>query len=191
MPCRTSPNAYDTQFVKENAQYLEGGFDSPQFVPLEYRAPVPRDPAVPEVDEAGQPRGQRAQHRGWMRARVRDGPEADRPRFVPARKLIDALNRDTHFDANGMIVPIDWTSSRNPEGPKQTQLAQYTGKYICTSTVRVHDGKFVTTADRDGEAVGVPHRRAKRADAHQDAGVHELCAHIWLISPTRPTHHME
>ena len=58
--------------------------------------------------------------------------------------MIDSLNQDTAFDADGFIVPIDWTKQHNdPTGPNGSTNATSPGKYICASTVKIHDGKFV------------------------------------------------
>jgi hypothetical protein len=60
------------------------------------------------------------------------------------QKVIDSLNQDTAFDAEGMIEPIDWSIQHNdPTGPNGTTNEKVAGKYICASTVKIHDGKFV------------------------------------------------
>ncbi len=64
------------------------------------------------------------------------------------QKVIDSLNQDTAFDAEGMIPPIDWTKQHNdPAGPNGTVNADVAGKYICASTVKIEDGKFVPIED--------------------------------------------
>src|SRR4029078_2159557 len=60
------------------------------------------------------------------------------------KTFIDSLNQDTAFDAEGMIEPIDWSIQHNdPTGPNGTTNEKVAGKYICASTVKIHDGKFV------------------------------------------------
>jgi hypothetical protein len=65
------------------------------------------------------------------------------PNFTQ-QKVIDSLNQDTNFTAGGMIQPIDWTRQHNdPSGPNGTTIPKYSGKYNCSSAVKIHDGKFV------------------------------------------------
>ena len=74
-----------------------------------------------------------------------------------------------------MIVPINWTNQHNdPRGPDGTTIPKYSNPYDCASTVRVQNGKFVPRPDPAGQAVDLHVRRSERADAHQDAGVHDV-----------------
>ncbi|MGO9875155.1 MAG: ABC transporter substrate-binding protein [Acidimicrobiia bacterium] len=136
-------NLYDPQFVQANAQLLEGDFVAPQFAALEN---TPQPPIEQEfvtwMGKSGKPVSEIPAY-GWISAlQFVQGLELAGPNFSQ-QKVIDSLNQDTHFDADGMIEPIDWTKQHNdPEGPNRT-ANQYAGKYQCLSLTRVHDGHFV------------------------------------------------
>ncbi|MGO9877272.1 MAG: ABC transporter substrate-binding protein [Acidimicrobiia bacterium] len=146
------PDAYDQQFIAENAQYLEGDFDDPQFVPFEYQPQLPEIQLFMKWMKNDGLEVNELSTEGWIAAdEFVTGLKLAGPDFSQ-QKLIDALNQDTHFDADGMIVPIDWTKQHNnPQGPNQTTNAQYASQYNCSATVRVHDGKFVPIATPVGK----------------------------------------
>jgi len=138
------PNSYDPEFAAENAKYFEGSFVAPQFASLEYKPLLPTQQEF--VDWMGK-LGKRVFEipgYGWIDAlQLVHGLKLAGPNFSQ-QKVIDALNQDTAFDADGMIVPIDWTKAHNdPTGPNGTVKPEFAGKYICASTVKIHDGKFV------------------------------------------------
>ena len=73
------------------------------------------------------------------------------PNFTQ-QKVIDALNQDTHFDANGIIQPIDWTiAAQRPDRARRHVDRQVPGKWDCASTVQVQNGKFVPVDDAPGK----------------------------------------
>ena len=111
---------------------------------------------------------------GWIAAlQLVHGLKLAGPNFSQ-QKVIDSLNQDTHFDADGMIVPIDWTKQHNdPAGPNGT-ANQFAGDYQCMSLTRVHDGKFVPVLTQPGKPwvcmVGGP----ERSDSHEERDLREL-----------------
>ncbi len=136
------PNSYDTKFVAANAQYLEGDLVAPQFASYEY-GPIPEEKTMMTWLQKDNFPLDELSATGWLLANM----------FVTSLKLagphfsqqgvIDAMNADTSFDANGMIVPIDWTRQHiEAKGPNGTVDPRYDGHYNCGSTVRIHDGKF-------------------------------------------------
>jgi len=138
------PNSYDSQFASENAQYFEGSFVAPQFASLEYKPLLPVQQEF--IDWMGK-LGKRVFEipgYGWIDAlEMVHGLKLAGPNFSQ-QKVIDSLNQDTAFDAEGMIEPIDWTVQHtDPTGPNGTTNEKVAGKYICASTVKIHDGKFV------------------------------------------------
>jgi len=146
------PNSYDPTFAANNAQYLEGSFVAPQFAALEYSdIPQTEKDFVTWMGKLGKPVQELAGY-GWILAdELVEGLKLAGPSFSQ-QKLIAALNQDTSYDAGGMIEPIDWTTQHNdPTGPNGTTKAQFAGKYICASTVKIHDGKFVPLATQDGK----------------------------------------
>ena len=144
-------NLYDPQFVHENAQYLEGDFVAPQFAALESTPlmPVEQD-FVTWMTKEHKPVAELPGY-GWIAAlQLVHGLKLAGPRFSQQR-VIDSLNQDTHFDADGMIVPIDWTKQHNdPSGPHGTSN-KYAGNYPCLSPTRVRDGKFVPVFTKPGK----------------------------------------
>jgi ABC-type branched-subunit amino acid transport system substrate-binding protein len=146
------PNGYDQKFVQENAQYLEGAFVSPQFVPFEYQPQLKEiqkfqtwmNKAGLEINELSTA--------GWIAANeFVTGMKLTGPEFSQ-QKLIDSLNQVKDFSADGMIVPIDWTIQHNdPRGPGGSEIPKYAGKYICSATVRVKGGKFETVPTAPGK----------------------------------------
>jgi branched-chain amino acid transport system substrate-binding protein len=139
------PNAYDQQFVAENSQYLQGDFDDPQFVPFEYQPQLPEIQLMMKWMASSHLEVNELSTEGWIAANeFVTGLKLAGPDFSQ-QKLIDALNQDTHFDANGMIVPIDWTIQHNdPRGPNGTTIAKYASPYDCSVVVRVQGTKYVT-----------------------------------------------
>ena len=144
-------NLYDPKFVHDNAGYLEGDFVAPQFAAFEN---TPQPPVEQEfvkwMGKSGKPVAEIPAY-GWISAlQFVHGLSSPGPNFSQ-QKFIDSLNQDTHFDADGMIVPIDWTKQHNdPTGPNGT-VNQYAGKYQCISLTRVHDGKFVPVLNEPGK----------------------------------------
>jgi hypothetical protein len=142
------PNSYDPRFAAENAQYFEGSFVAPQFASFEYKPLLPvQQQFLDWMDKLGKPVFEIPAY-GWINAlQLVHGLKLAGPEFSQ-QKVIDSLNQDTAFDAEGMIPPIDWTKQHNdPAGPNGTVNADVAGKYTCASTVTIHDGKFVPLED--------------------------------------------
>jgi hypothetical protein len=144
-------NLYDPQFVHDNAGYLEGDFVAPQFAVLENTPliPVEKD-FVTWMGKSGKPVSELPGY-GWIAAlQLVHGLKLAGPNFSQ-QKVIDALNEDTHFDADGMIVPVDWTMQHNdPAGPDGT-ANQFAGDYQCVSLTRIHAGRFVPVFQTPGK----------------------------------------
>jgi ABC-type branched-subunit amino acid transport system substrate-binding protein len=142
------PNSYDPKFAADNAQYFEGSFVAPQFASFEYKPLLPTQEQFIEWMGKLNKRVFEIPAYGWINAlQLVHGLKLAGPEFSQ-QKLIDSLNQDTAFDAEGMIPPIDWTRQHNdPAGPNGTTNTEVSGKYICASTVTIHDGKFVPLDD--------------------------------------------
>jgi ABC-type branched-subunit amino acid transport system substrate-binding protein len=142
------PNSYDARFAADNAQYFEGSFVAPQFASFEYKPLLPvQQQFIDWMGKLGKPVFEIPAY-GWINAlQLVHGLKLAGPEFSQ-QKVIDSLNQDTAFDAEGMIPPIDWTKQHNdPAGPNGTVNADVAGKYICASTVKIEDGKFVPIED--------------------------------------------
>lgn len=158
------PNTYNHSFVRENADLFEGDIVVPQFVPFEYESGGElREKFFEYTDEAT--RGELTMI-GWISADiaytslVKAGPQFDR------EKMIAALNATTDFSADGLIVPIDWTTQHDDPAANPDRI----GANECFSPVRVADGElvpFIATDetpwvcfDRSSSAIGEPELRS-------------------------------
>ena len=144
-------NLYDPKFVHDNAQYLEGDFVAPQFAALEN---TPQPPVEQEfvkwMGKSGKAVSELPGY-GWIDAlQFVEGLKLAGPNFSQ-QKVIDSLNQDTHFDADGMIVPINWTKQHNDPGGPNGTANQYAGKYECVSLTEVHNGAFVPVLTKPGK----------------------------------------
>ena len=117
---------------------------SPQFQAFEYKPLLPEAQLYMQwMQKEGLTVTELATE-GWIAANMFvTGLKLAGPDFTQ-QKLIDALNKDTDFDAGGMIVPINWTYQHNdPRGTDGKNIPQYSNPYACSSTVRVENGTFV------------------------------------------------
>jgi branched-chain amino acid transport system substrate-binding protein len=149
---QTLPNAYDQQFVHDNAQYLEGDYVQTQFVPPEKDVTIPEEQTFKQwMDKSGKTIRELS-YEGWIAANMFvHGLKLAGPNFTQ-QKLIDSLNRDTNFTAGGMIEPIDWTKAHNdPRLPDGTHNPKYEGKWNCSTSLQVKAGKFVPVFDQPGK----------------------------------------
>jgi hypothetical protein len=133
------PNAYDQQFIADNAADLEGSFLEPQFLPLEETPTLPEHALFEKWMQKDGKDIHELSIEGWIAANeFVHGMKLAGPDFSQA-KLVSSLNQDTSFTANGMIEPIDWTKQHNdPKGH-----IPLSGKYECMVVVQVKSGKFV------------------------------------------------
>ncbi len=133
------PNAYDPQFIADNAQYVEGDFVQTQFVPLEVTPQLPETQTMVTWLQKDNFPLRELDIEGWIAALMFvHGLKLAGPNFSQ-QKLIDSLNQDTNFTANGMIKPIDWTKQHNdPKGHLELD-----SKWECATNLVIHSGKFV------------------------------------------------
>jgi ABC-type branched-subunit amino acid transport system substrate-binding protein len=141
------PNAYDAAFIADNADILEGSVLETQFVPFE------KQPVLPELQTLKEWVGKSGKQmreltiEGWIAAlQFVHGLKLAGPDFSQ-QKVIAALNSETRFDANGLIVPIDWSTQH--ADPKKHPESR--GKWNCMAVVRVHSGLFEPILDQPGK----------------------------------------
>jgi branched-chain amino acid transport system substrate-binding protein len=141
------PNAYDHEYIRENADLLEGYFVAAQFVPFEKQPPLPEHALIRKwVGERGKTIRELTIE-GWIAAMMFvHGLKLAGPEFSQ-QKVIDALNRETNFTANGMKVPIDWTKQHDDPRTKPESRS----KYVCASQLQIRDGQFVPIMDQPGK----------------------------------------
>jgi hypothetical protein len=141
------PNSYDHQTIADNAEFLEGSFVAAQFVPFEKEPQLPEHALIKEwTDKLGK-RMRELTIEGWIAAMMFvHGLKLAGPEFSQ-QKLIDSLNQETNFNANGMKVPIDWTKQHiDPRAHPEAR-----GEYVCASNLQIKSGKFVPILDQPGK----------------------------------------
>ncbi len=141
------PNAYDADFVAKNADALEGDLVSPSFQAFEH------EPQIPEITKLLEWFGKIGKKpseigvAGWVLAdELVTGLKMAGPEFSQ-QKVIDALNTLTHYTANGLVQPIDWTKQHqdpftHPEARADKE---------CFNYVKIEGGKFVSTLGQPGK----------------------------------------
>jgi ABC-type branched-subunit amino acid transport system substrate-binding protein len=135
------PNGYDQDFMTKNAGFFEGSVVQAQEAPIETRPVFPalRD-YVTWMDKGGYKKTENAEV-GWINAaEFVTGLKLAGPNFT-RQKVIDALNRLTAYDADGLIGPVNWTR-------------QHTDKHYaqgCQAYMRVHNGAFVPIFGEPGK----------------------------------------
>ena len=146
------PNAYDQQFVKENAQYLEGSYVAPQFVPFEKDVKIPEMELYQKWAAKSGKTVRELTTEGWIAANMFvHGLKLAGPNFTQD-KVINSLNQDTNFTANGLIKPIDWTKQHHdPSAGNGLSNPKYDSPWDCSSVVQIKSGKFVPVFDQPGK----------------------------------------
>ena len=143
-------NGYDHEFMAKNAGFFEGAIVSVQEAPLETRpAFATLREFIKWMDKDGFRKSENAEV-GWVNAtQFVTGLQQAGASFTQ-QKVIAAINRETAFDAGGMIPPINWTQ-------QHTDIHYPLG---CGAPVKVHDGKFATVFTPPGKPfqciVGTP-----------------------------------
>jgi branched-chain amino acid transport system substrate-binding protein len=133
------PNAYDSAFISDNAQYVEGDFVQVQFVPIEADPQNAEQKTMLEWLQKRNFAPTEMRIEGWILANeFVTGLKLAGPEFSQ-QKVIDSLNQQTAFTANGLLRPIDWTRQHNdPKGHPENDY-----KDDCVAAVKVENGKFV------------------------------------------------
>jgi ABC-type branched-subunit amino acid transport system substrate-binding protein len=145
------PNAYDEEYIRDNADVLEGSFVAPQFVPFEKEPQLPEHELIREwvgkLDNGSGKTIRELTVEGWAMAALfvhglkLAGPEFDK------QKLISSLNQETNWTANGLKVPQDWTKGH--KDPYENPEAR--GEWNCGSILKVEGGKLVPVLDEPGK----------------------------------------
>jgi ABC-type branched-subunit amino acid transport system substrate-binding protein len=134
------PNAYDQELLDEFGDLFEGSYAYTSFVPL-------------EVED--QPEGMR-QYREWMErtggtvaenslvgwlnaALFVEGLRQAGPDFS-RQKVIDAINSETDWTADGLLAGVDWTTAHTARED-----------VTCSATLKIEDSEFVPQTGPDGE----------------------------------------
>jgi ABC-type branched-subunit amino acid transport system substrate-binding protein len=126
------PNAYEHDFMAKNGSFFEGSIVSTLIAPIETK---PRFPGLKQyiewMDKAGYQKTENAEV-GWANAaQFVSGLRDAGPDFTQ-QKVIEAINRQTAFNADGIVGPIDWTRKHTEKGIPP-----------CIAYLRVHNSQFV------------------------------------------------
>jgi ABC-type branched-subunit amino acid transport system substrate-binding protein len=135
------PNAYDHDFLKQNSQFFQGSIVRIPFAPFESTAkPQGLSDYLKWMKKSGYTPSEYTTY-GWINASMLyDGLKAAGPDFT-RQKVIDALNKMTHVDANGLAAFVDWTIQHTEKQPPLT----------CAAYVKIQGSKFVPTFVPNGK----------------------------------------
>lgn len=133
------PNAYDHDFVKEFGDLFAGSFVRTDFVQWEVKDKPPGlERYLHWIEAAG---GEPSENSlvGWLNADLfvaglhGAGPDFDR------QKVVDAVNRLTHYTADGVLHRVDWTHAH-------TEVS----KVPCMFLSEIEDSAFVPNFSEPG-----------------------------------------
>jgi branched-chain amino acid transport system substrate-binding protein len=153
------PNAYDHDFVRENAALFEGNFVESLYTPWETQPQSPETKAyLANIKATTQDPVELTQF-GWINAvQFVDGLKGAGPEFTQ-QKVIDYLNAQRAYSPSGMVPPIDWSTGHiDPMKHPEVRL-----KEQCVPVMQITGGKFVlfeTPPDKPYTCLDT----AKRAD---------------------------
>lgn len=135
-----SPNSYDAKFVSDAGDLFEGDYVGVAFRPFEATAEgTGLEPFLEWIGKNDAQPTELAMY-GWIVADIAyQGIKAAGPSFTRA-SVIEATNKITDYDADGLISPVDWSRQHNrptPEDPITNGAKQ-----DCRLVVKVKGGKF-------------------------------------------------
>ncbi len=104
------PNSYDHSFIAQNAAVLDGSFVEPLNTPWESEPQSPATHDYLKSIKAVTNDPVELTELGWAMAMMFvDGLKGSGPEFTQ-QKVIDYLNAQTAYTAQGLLAPIDWTT---------------------------------------------------------------------------------
>jgi ABC-type branched-subunit amino acid transport system substrate-binding protein len=133
------PNAYDHDFLKANAALFEGNFVEPLNAPWETQPQSPATKAYLAGIKAITNDPVETTELGWAMAMMFvDGLKGAGPEFTQ-QKVVDWLNAQTAYSADGLLPAIDWTTGHiDPQKNVSARLKQQ-----CQPVLQIKGGKFV------------------------------------------------
>ncbi len=133
------PNAYDHDFVRDNAALFEGNFIEPLYAPWEADPQSPATKAYLTGIKAITNDPVELTEFGWIDAmQFVDGLKGAGPEFTQ-QKVINYLNAQRAYTAEGLVPPIDWTTG-HIDPMKHKEVRQ---KEQCQPVMQMKGGKFV------------------------------------------------
>jgi branched-chain amino acid transport system substrate-binding protein len=125
------PNSYNQQFIEENAQFFQGSYALTFFTPFEVKQkPKGLKDFQKWMKKGGFEQNENAMS-GWISADMfYQGLKAAGPDFT-RQKVIDAVNANTNYTANGLLGGIDWRTAHQQESVNG-----------CVVLSKIENGKF-------------------------------------------------
>ena len=134
------PNAYNQKFISENAPFFQGSYALTFFTPFEVKQkPKGLQDFQKWMKKGGFEQNENAMA-GWINAdQFVTGLKEAGPDFT-RQKVVDAVNAEKNFTANGLLAGIDWSV--------QHQADQAQG---CNVLSKIDNGKFVPSFGQPGK----------------------------------------
>jgi ABC-type branched-subunit amino acid transport system substrate-binding protein len=134
------PNAYNQKFISENAPFFQGSYALTFFTPFEVKQkPKGLKDFQKWMKKGGFEQNENAMA-GWINAdQFVTGLKEAGPDFT-RQKVIDAINAEKNFTANGLLAGTDWSIAH--------QADQAQG---CTVLSKIDNGKFVPSFGQPGK----------------------------------------
>lgn len=141
------PNAYDHDWVQQNGSVLEGDYLQTMYPPSESQPQSPATQKFLTSIKAITNDPVELTEIGWIDAMMFvDGLKGAGPEFTQ-QKVIDYLNAQTAYSADGLIQPIDWTTGHiDPSTHPEVRLKEW-----CQPILVIQGGKFVPYKTPDGK----------------------------------------
>jgi len=134
------PDGYNDDLLHKYGDVFQGSFAQLMFAPFEMPQPPPGlQRYLDHITTAGGKKGELSLA-GWQNAELFvDGLKAAGPEFSRA-KVIDAINRMTNWNADGINPGIDWTIAHT----KDSDVG-------CFAIVKIDGGRFVPQFTEPGK----------------------------------------
>lgn len=134
------PNAYNQKFISENAPFFQGSYALTFFTPFEVKQkPKGLKDFQKWMKKAGYEQNENSMA-GWINAAqfvqgLRDaGPDFTR------QKVVDAINAEKNFTADGLLAGLDWSVAHQADPPQG-----------CNVLSKIDNGKFVPSFGQPGK----------------------------------------
>ena len=134
------PNAYNQKFISENAPFFQGSYALTFFTPFEVKQkPKGLQDFQKWMKKGGFEQNENAMA-GWINAdQFVTGLKEAGPDFT-RQKVVDAINAEKNFTANGLLAGTDWSIAHQADQPQG-----------CTVLSKIDNGKFVPSFGQTGK----------------------------------------
>jgi len=134
------PNAYNQKFISENAPFFQGSYALTFFTPFEVKQkPKGLQDFQKWMKKGGFEQNENAMA-GWINAdQFVTGLKEAGPDFT-RQKIVDAINAEKNFTANGLLAGTDWSIAHQADQPQG-----------CTVLSKIDNGKFVPSFGQPGK----------------------------------------